>query len=152
LRALLRWRNRANASSPSTPLPASSDAALAAISPQAPVGTRPRLASGHSSLLPFLSKRHVHKSSSFRCFNLASRITENAQGVLYYKSRPTDANHRNGETGLRQPSPVLPKNSAETIWRIEPEEFLKDSPLYDDATSIPPDRRRRRDEPTPCSS
>src|ERR1035438_5535982 len=48
------------------------------------------------------------------------------------------------------PQPVLPKNSAETIWRIEPQEFLKDSPLYDDSTPIPPDRRRRLDEPTPA--
>ena len=44
--------------------------------------------------------------------------------------------------------PVLPKNSAEITWRIEPKGLLKDSPLCDDATPIPPDLCRRLDEPT----
>src|ERR1022692_1164500 len=46
--------------------------------------------------------------------------------------------------------PVLPKNSAETIWRIEAQGLLKDSPLCDDATPIPAHRGRRLDEPTPA--
>jgi hypothetical protein len=45
--------------------------------------------------------------------------------------------------------PELPKNSAEIKWKIEPEGLLKDSPLYDDSTLIPPDIGRRLDEPTP---
>src|ERR1022692_3487113 len=45
--------------------------------------------------------------------------------------------------------PVLPKNSAEITWRIEPKRLLKDPPLCDDATPIPPDLCRRLDEPTP---
>src|ERR1017187_6858228 len=42
------------------------------------------------------------------------------------------------------------KNSAETRWRIEPQGLLKDSPLCDDSTPIPPHRCRRLDEPTPA--
>ena len=46
-------------------------------------------------------------------------------------------------------SRVRPKNSAETRWSIEPQGLLKDSPLCDDATPIPPDLCRRLDESTP---
>ena len=46
---------------------------------------------------------------------------------------------------------VRPKNSAEVRWKIEPQGFLNDSPLCDDATPIPAHRGRRLDEPTPTA-
>src|ERR1700674_5559219 len=65
---------------------------------------------------------------------------------------PFISHARDGDEAIKYLSrqAVLPKNSVEATWRIEPQGLLKDSPLRDNSTPILPHRRGRLDEPTPA--